>query len=160
MKFEKQLFLLLCITGLTFSFIVSLWHKKSRSISGMSTEDHAKAFMCLTITSTIWSCISWPSDEQSLNFFASICFSWTSPAGTGRLRWWLPLVWSSLAPVLGWWPYTLPFFFSGYSQSSFSLPSGQTWWKSPLPRWRETSSSCASLRPLRLFKEGLPKSKL
>ena len=77
-------FLLLYIIGLTFSSIVSLWHKKLGSMSGISAEVHAKAFRCLAITSTIWSTIFWPSDEPSLNFFPLISLSWTLPIGSGR----------------------------------------------------------------------------
>ena len=139
-------FLLLYITGLTFSSMVSLWHKKSGSMSGMSKAVHAKAFKCFGITSTIWSCISWHSDVLSLNFFLLISFSWTSPAGSGHL-WRLLHRLPHQVPMLGWRPHILLFCFSGCSHSISSSPFGQTWWRLPLPRGRAASSSCALWRP-------------
>ena len=54
-------------------------------MSGKSDADHAKSSMCRAMTSTIWSCASWPKDLPSLNFLPPISLSCTSFAGSGRL---------------------------------------------------------------------------
>jgi len=72
-------------TSRTFGFIVRRWLKKSGSMPSMYEADHVKASRCYCITSSIWSCASWPRDLSSLNFLPPIYLSSTSPAGLGRL---------------------------------------------------------------------------
>ena len=73
--FSSLNFLLLYTTGLTFSSMVSRWHKKSGSITNMSTDDHAKTFRFTAITSAILSSNSLPSVVSFLNFFPFIFLS-------------------------------------------------------------------------------------
>ena len=99
-------FLLLCITCLTFSSMVSLWHRKSGYIPGMSAQDRAKTLMCLAITSAILSCNSWPSDVPSVEPSGVQALKNPNPLkdveGLGACCCWVVLVriWGSLSFVI------------------------------------------------------------
>ena len=77
-------FLRLWQIGQTFGSMVRRWHRKSGSMLAMSEVDHVKASMCRAMTSTIWSCASWPKDLPSLNFLPLISLFKTSSTGSGR----------------------------------------------------------------------------
>ena len=79
-RFSSLNLLRLWHIGQTLGSIVKRWHRKSGLMPGMSEADQAKASKCRVITSAIRSCVSWPKDLSSLNFFLPISLSSTSPA--------------------------------------------------------------------------------